>query len=236
MILHEAKERRGLRAPWLVHATGPSATRAARRRPAGTDRVHCRCSENAERRVCSPLARGAPPPHCRRHRSHASSRGRLTVLAADERVTESRCARDDVTARSRSWRQADCAEICLFRLAGTYPRERRRLTGRAPDPVLTARRTESSARDSIGRSCRRNRSAIDPRLATRRTPPTCRPGQSVRPSGDRAGRSGRPPRQRSTGSPRSGTRSGNRVGRADSLREPAGDLSHIELDRIGVAR
>lgn len=28
----------------------------------------------------------------------------VTVLAADERVTEARCARDGVTARSRSWR------------------------------------------------------------------------------------------------------------------------------------
>ena len=28
----------------------------------------------------------------------------LTMLAADERAEEARCARDDVTARSRSWR------------------------------------------------------------------------------------------------------------------------------------
>jgi hypothetical protein len=33
-------------------------------------------------------------------------RGRLTVLAADERLAEARCARDDETARSRSWRYA----------------------------------------------------------------------------------------------------------------------------------
>ena len=32
------------------------------------------------------------------------SRRGLTVLAADERLAEARCARDDVTARSRSWR------------------------------------------------------------------------------------------------------------------------------------
>jgi diadenosine tetraphosphatase ApaH/serine/threonine PP2A family protein phosphatase len=32
------------------------------------------------------------------------SRRGLTVLAADEQLAEARCARDDVTARSRSWR------------------------------------------------------------------------------------------------------------------------------------
>jgi hypothetical protein len=35
------------------------------------------------------------------------SRRGLTMLAADERLAEARCARDDVTAHSRSWRWAD---------------------------------------------------------------------------------------------------------------------------------
>ena len=50
------------------------------------------------------LARWASLPCCERDLSNASSRGRLTVLAADERAVEARRARDDVTARSRSWR------------------------------------------------------------------------------------------------------------------------------------
>ena len=52
---------------------------------------------------CAPLTRGAPPPHCRRHLSNATSGSRLTVLSADEQVTEAPCARDDVAARSRRW-------------------------------------------------------------------------------------------------------------------------------------
>jgi hypothetical protein len=45
-----------------------------------------------------------------RHHNNASdviptqARRGLTELAADERLAEARCARDDVTARSRSWR------------------------------------------------------------------------------------------------------------------------------------
>ena len=43
------------------------------------------------------------------------SRRGLTVLAADERHGEARCARDDGTARSRSWRYADLRRPSIFK-------------------------------------------------------------------------------------------------------------------------
>jgi hypothetical protein len=94
VIADEAKEGRGLRAPRFVEAQGR----------AGRDRGHCaRHSEAQERRAYRRDAGRPSPPLRERCHSNACARG-LTVLAADERLAGARCARDDVTARSRSWR------------------------------------------------------------------------------------------------------------------------------------
>jgi hypothetical protein len=96
VLADEAKERRGVRLARLVNAGGRRARREVGHR---TQRSERRQRRGYDRRAWT------LSPECRvSSRFQRTERRRLTVLAADERVKEARCARNCVAARSRSWR------------------------------------------------------------------------------------------------------------------------------------